>query len=166
MNEIARGINARRNEFDAIVNDFRAVWAKVYRDELKAEFDAIVNEIRAAKENGLNKDEMKQLNDNRYALEQIQAKVKSLNLSADERELVRTMHDDDGLTFANLTREYIIERLSESTFVKEFEREDGTTIPCIMEQKKNKDTGEKEWKIVERWTVMKVGRYFRLANVA
>lgn len=94
MNEIARGINARRNEFDAIVNDFRAVWAKVYRDELKAEYDAIVNEIRAAKENGLNKDEMKQLNDKRYALEQIQAKVKSLNLSADERELVRTMHDD------------------------------------------------------------------------
>ena len=44
---------------------------------------------------------------------------------------------------------------------KEYLSEDGTP----MEQKKNKETGVKEWRVVEKWTVMKVGRYFRIANV-
>ena len=159
MNQIARGINARRNEFSAIVNDFRAVWGKVYRNELKAEFDAVVDALKGDPKNA-------ELKNKRYAIEQVQAKVKSLNLSADERDLVRVMHDEDGLAFADLTIEYLYERLRNSMFVAEFSAEDGRKVECLMEQKKNKETGEKEWKIVEKWTVLKVGRYFRLANIA
>jgi len=163
MNEIARGINARRNEFEAIVNEFRAVWSKVYRNELNEAYKSVCERLKGVEAKS---DEERALKNERYALEQVLAKIKSLTLTADERDMVRTMHDEDGLTLNDLTKEYIIGRLNETSYVREFVREDGTTIACLQEMRKNKDTGEKEWRVVERWTVMKVGRYFRLANIA
>lgn len=148
MNSVARNINTRRNSFEGIVSDFKATWGKVFPKDAKGELQNIVDALRIDPKNGT-------LKADRYALECVLAKMKSLVLSNEEITLVKEMNEE-GMEFKSLTMEYL-----EKNLPKEYLSEDG--LP--MEQKKNKETGVKEWKVVEKWTVMKVGRYFRLANV-
>ena len=148
MNSVARNINARRNSFEGIVSDFRATWGKVFPRDAKSELQGIVDALKDDPKNGA-------LKADRYALECVLAKMKSIALSDEEVALVKEMCED-GMKFKSLTMDYL-----ERNLPSEYLSEDG--LP--MEQKKNKETGLKEWKVVEKWTVMKVGRYFRIANV-
>lgn len=148
MNTVARSINARRNTWEGIINDFQATWGKVFPKDAKGEYKAVVDAIKDSPNDA-------DLKAKRYALECVLAKMKSITLEPEVVELVKEMNEE-GMKFKSLTMEYL-ERNLPSKYLSE------DKIP--MEQKKNKATGEKEWVVVERWTVMKVGRYFRLANV-
>lgn len=144
MNTVARSIRTRRDSFEGIVSDFQAYWGKLYRSEVTEKLNAYKGATDADSKA------------KRYALECVLAKMKAMQLSDDEKALIKGMHDEDGFKFENLTEEYILTNLGGSKFVQNGE---------IMEQRKNRETGEKEWHPIERWTVMKVGRYFRFANI-
>lgn len=149
MNQIAKDIRINRQKFESIVGDFRAYWGKVYRNEVTKYLNDIIERQKSDNSDSLKRE--------RYAVEQVCARIKGLTLSDDIKGLIRTMHDDDKLTFSCLTPDYIRKGLEGLSYVDE----DGT----IMEQRKNKETGEKEWMPIEKWTEAKVGRYFRLATV-
>lgn len=150
INAIAKDIRANRQKFESIVNEFRAYWGKVYRPEVT---DALNKVVGALKDDPKNQE----LKNERYAIEQVCAKIKGLTLTDEIRDLIKQMHDADGLTFECLTADYIVDGLSGLDYVNA----DG----IVCEQKKNKETGEKEWKPVEKWTESKVGKYFRLVVI-
>ena len=143
MNLIAKDIRVNRQKFESIVSDFRTYWGKVYRSEVtKALNDAIAAGDKAE----------------RYALEQVCAKIKGTTLTDEVRDLIKQLHDEDKLTFSCLTADYIRTALDGLSYVAE----DGVTL---CERKRIKGTDDYEWKPVEKWTESKVGRYFRLATV-
>lgn len=148
MNSVARNINARRNSFEGIVSDFRATWGKVFPKDAKSELQNIVDALKVDKNNAA-------LKADRYALECVLAKMKSIALKEDEVALVKEMNEE-GMKFKSITMDYLKKNLP-----KEYLSEDG--LP--MEQKTDKATGVKKWMVIEKWTVMKVGRYFRIANI-
>ena len=151
MNAIAKDIRVNRQKFENIVNDFRAYWGKVYRNEVTKYLD----DIKAAQQNDPKNESIKA---ERYAIEQVCARIKGLTLSDEIRDLIRTMHNDDKLTFSCLTTDYIIKGLSGLDYVN------GQGELCEF-RKASKDATEKSWCPIEKWTEAKVGRYFRLATI-
>ena len=147
MNKVAKAIRESRISFENIVNDFRAYWGKVYRGEVT---EALNKAIQAGDKA------------NRYALEQVCAKIKGLTLREDTKALIKSMHDEDKLTFSCLREEYIVNGLNGLGFVGV--GEDGKPVLCEL-RKKDKEATEKTWEPVAKWTEAKVGRYFRLATV-
>ena len=151
MNKIAKDIRTNRQQFTSIVGDFRAYWGKVYRGEVTAYLNGLNERIKADPKN----DELKR---ERYAVEQVCAKIKGLTLTDEIRDLVKTMHDVDKLTFSCLTTDYIVNGLNGLDYIGE----DGT----IREfRKASKEAEEKTWEPIVKWTEAKVGRYFRLATI-
>lgn len=150
INAIAKDIRANRQKFESIVNDFRAYWGKVYRNEVTAELNKVAELLKNDPKN-------ETLKNQRYALEQVCAKIKGLTLTDEIKGIIRELHEVDKLTFSCLRADYIVNGLSGLDYVNEAGE--------VCEQKKNKVTGEKEWKPIEKWTEAKVGRYFRLATV-
>jgi hypothetical protein len=148
---ICKDIRVNRQQFENNVNEFRAYWGKVYKPEMLAELKRIVDELHEDPKN-------QALKNQRYALEQVCAKVKSMTLSDEVKEVIVNLHDNYGLTFECLTADFIRENLTGTDYVNE----DG-----VRELRKaNKDATEKTWEIIEKWTPAKVGRYFRLAIIA
>lgn len=148
---ICKDIRMNRQQFESNVNEFRAYWGKVYKNELKGELERIV---------GLLKDDPKNqvLKNQRYGLEQVCAKVKAMTLSDEVKDVIVNLHDNYGLTFDCLTADFIRENLTGTDYVNE----DG-----VRELRKaSKEATEKTWEIIEKWTPAKVGRYFRLAIIA
>lgn len=150
INAIAKDIRANRQKFESIVNDFRAYWGKVYRNEVTTELNKVAELLKTDPKN-------ETLKNQRYALEQVCAKIKGLTLTDEIKGIIRELHDVDRLTFSCLRADYITTALEGLDYIGA----DGQ----VYEQKKNKQTGEKEWKVIEKWTEAKVGRYFRLATV-
>lgn len=155
MNAIARDIRTNRQQFSAIVNDFRAYWGKVYRNEVTKYLDDI-KEAQKAQPND------ERLKAERYAIEQVCAKIKGLTLSDDIKALIREMHDDDKLTFGCLREDYILTGLSGLNYVAN--DDEGKPYLCEF-RKENKEATDKTWLPVVKWTESKVGRYFRLATI-
>lgn len=151
INAVARSIRERRNEFNNICAEFRATWAKVYRGELSKAMNDICERLKTDPKNA-------ELKAERYALEQVAAKVKGLNISDEVRDLVRELHDVDKLTFSCLNPDYIRTGLAGTSFVN-----DSNDI-CEL-RKANKEATEKTYEPILRWTEFKVGKYFRLATV-
>ena len=149
MNKIAKDIRVNRQKFEGIVGEFRAYWGKVYRNEVTKYLNDIVERQKS--------DKSEELKRERYAIEQVCARIKGLTLTDEVKGIIRAMHDEDKLTFSCLTTDYIVNALEGLSYVSE----EG----AIMEQRKNKETGEKEWMPVEKWTESKVGKYFRLATI-
>lgn len=150
INAIAKDIRVNRQKFESIVNEFRAYWGKVYRNEVTAELNKLAELLKNDPKN-------ETLKNQRYALEQVCAKIKGLDLTDEIKGIIRELHEVDKLTFSCLRADYIVNGLSGLDYVNEAGE--------VCEQKKNKVTGEKEWKPIEKWTEAKVGRYFRLATV-
>ena len=147
MNTIARDIRTNRQQFSSILNEFRVYWGKVYRNEVtKAMNDAIERGDKAE----------------RYALEQVCAKIKGTTLKDDIKALIVEMHDDDKLTFSCLTEEYIVNGLDGLDYVA---KDDEGKNYLREFRKANKEATEKTWEPVVKWTEAKVGRYFRLATI-
>ena len=119
MNSVARNINARRNSFEGIVSDFRATWGKVFPKDAKGKLQSIVDALKADPKNGA-------LKADRYALECILAKMKSLVLSSEEVALVKEMNEE-GMKFKSLTMDYL-----EKNLPSEYLSEDG--LPMEEEQ--------------------------------
>ena len=147
---LAREIRTDRERFDSIVKDFRAYWGKVYRKEATESLNKVVEQLKGDKEN-------ESLKNERYALEQICAKIKGLSISDEIRTIITEMHDEDGLTFNQLTADYIVNGLTGTPYVNENRQ--------LCEKKKIKGTDKVLWKPVSKWTEAKVGRFFRLATV-
>lgn len=140
INVVARGVNERRNNVKTIVSDYLAMWTKVYKaDTLKAYKDA---------KEAQDKERV-------YYIETILAKAKSITLSNDERDCIKEMYEGDGLRFDTLNISFLTANLK-APYI------DGD---IIMERKKDKETGEYYYAEVERWTVLKLAKYFRLAVV-
>lgn len=150
INAIAKDIRVNRQKFESIVNEFRAYWGKVYRNEVTAELNKVAELLKTDPKN-------ETLKNQRYALEQVCAKIKGLTLTDEIKGIIRELHEVDKLTFSCLRADYIVNALTGLDYVNEAGE--------VCEQKKNKVTGEKEWKPIEKWTEAKVGRYFRLATV-
>lgn len=151
MNQVAKDIRMNRQEFESIVNDFRVYWGKVYRNEVTAR----MNEVAAA----LKEDPKNQaLKNERYALEQVCAKIKGTQLKDEIKALIREMHEDDKLTFSCLTVDYIVNGLKGLDYI-------GENNEIREFRKASKEATEKTWEPVVKWTEAKVGRYFRLATV-
>lgn len=150
MNAIAKDIRTNRQKFESIVGDFRAYWGKVYRNEVTKYLNDIIERLKSEPKNEALKRE-------RYAIEQVCARIKSLVLKDEIRDLIKQMHDEDKLTFACLNTDYIVNALNGLGYVGEGNE--------LREERKNKDTGVKEWMPVEKWTEAKVGRYFRNAAI-
>lgn len=142
MNTVAREIRNNRNTITAIINEFRAYWCKLYRSEANEAY-------KTACANG-DKGE-------RYAIEQIFAKCKSLTIKPEIAEIIGGMHDADKVNFSSLSEEHVKTALAGLDYVN------GAGELC--EKKRIKGTDEYEWKPVEKWTEAKVGRYFRLAAI-
>ena len=153
MNQIAKDIRVNRQKFESIVGDFRAYWGKVYRNEVTKYLNDIIERQKSDNSDSLKRE--------RYAVEQVCARIKGLTLSDDIKGLIRTMHDDDKLTFSCLTPDYIIKGLEGLGYVGEV---NGEKVLCEL-RKATKDATEREWMPIEKWTEAKVGRYFRLATV-
>lgn len=151
MNAIAREIRNNRNGFESIANDFRVYWGKVYRNEVTKVLNEVGERLKTDKENA----ELKAI---RYALETVCAKIKGTTISEESKAIIKSMHDDDKLTFSCLTKEYIVNALAGLDYVNE----EGEL--CEF-RKANKEAVEKTWMPVARWTESKVGRYFRLATI-
>lgn len=151
MNTIARDIRTNRTAFESIVNDFRAYWGKVYRGEVTKSLNDIAERLKTDPKN-------EALKAQRYALEQVCAKIKGLNLSDDIKALIVDMHDNDKLSFSCLTTDYIVNGLKGLDYV-------GPNNEIRELRKKDKEATEKTWEPVVKWTEAKVGRYFRLATV-
>lgn len=163
INTVARGINARRNSFSVIVSDFRTSWYKVYNTAAKADYAQTQEMLKALREQKKGTDDelaakidenMKVYKQKAYEMECVFAKAKSLVLSEEEKACIKSMYED-GFAWDNFTMEFICKGLTGTMYIN-------NGLP--MESKKNKETGEKEWKEVEKWTVMKVARYFRMAQ--
>lgn len=152
MNAIAKDIRVNRQKFDSIVVDYRAYWGKVYRNEVTKYLSDIIEQQKSDSSDALKKE--------RYAIEQVCARIKGITLSDEVKAIVKQMHDEDKLTFSCLRSEYIVNGLKGLDFVGEVDGED-----VLFEKKKIKGTDEYEWKPVEKWTEAKVGRYFRLATL-
>lgn len=150
MNIISKGIKARRDSFEGIISDFRAVWAKVNRDEVKAVYAEVCEVCKADKKN----EEAKAL---RYQVECVLAKVKALTLTEEEVAIVKEMQSAFKFGYKNISMEYIVENLKGTPYVNA----EGE----VCDRKKDKESGEYYYVPTERWTVAKVGRYFRLANI-
>ena len=140
MNFVAREIRNNRNNATAIINDFRAYWCKLYRAEANAAYAAACKSGNKAE---------------RYAIETIFAKCKSLTISAEATEIIKGMHDVDRVNFESLNFDHVKTALQGLDFVNESGE--------LCEKKRIKGTDSYEWKPVEKWTEAKVGRYFRLA---
>ena len=151
MNAIARDIRTNRTAFESIVNDFRTYWGKVYRGEVTKAMNDIAEQLKNDPKN-------EALKAQRYALEQVCAKIKGLNLSDDIKALIVDMHDNDKLTFSCLTTDYIVNGLKGLDYV-------GENNEIRELRKKDKEATEKTWEPVVKWTESKVGRYFRLATI-
>lgn len=151
MAVICKDIRVNRQKFENNVNEFRAYWGKAYKSELKAELERIVAALR---EDPKNQD----LKNQRYGLEQVCAKVKSMVLTDEVKEVVANLHDNYGLTFECLTADFIRENLTGTDYVS-----DGDVREL---RKASKDATDKTWEIIEKWTPAKVGKYFRLAIIA
>lgn len=148
---IAKDINENRRKFETNVNEFRAYWGKVYKSEMLAELKRIVDELHEDPKN-------QALKNQRYALEQVCARVKAMVLTDEVKDVIANLHDNYGLAFGCLTADFIRENLTGTDYVSE---------GLVRElRKKDKDATEKTWEEVERWTPAKVGRYFRLAIIA
>lgn len=150
INAIAKDIRVNRQKFESIVNEFRAYWGKVYRNEVTTELNKVAELLKNDPKN-------ETLKNQRYALEQVCAKIKGLTLTDEIKGIIRELHEVDKLTFSCLRADYIVNGLSGLDYIGA----DGQ----VYEQKKDKATGEKVWKPIEKWTEAKVGRYFRLATV-
>ena len=151
MNKIAKSIRENRQKFDSVVNEFCTLWGKVYRGEVTE----AVNKVSEALKNDPKNQALK---NERYALEQVCAKIKGTTLTPEIKDLIKSMHDDDKLTFSCLTTDYIVNGLNGLDYIGE----DGT----IREfRKASKEATEKTWEPVVKWTEAKVGRYFRLATI-
>ena len=151
MNLIAKDIRTNRQQFESIVCDFRVYWGKVYRGEVTKALADVAEQLKGDPKNDALKAE-------RYALEQVCAKIKGTTLTDEIRDLIKQLHDEDKLTFSCLTADYIRTSLNGLSYVAE----DGVTI-CA--KKRIKGTDDYEWKPVEKWTESKVGRYFRMATM-
>ena len=151
MNQVAKEIRTNRQKFESIANDFRVYWGKVYRSEVTRAMESVAGQLKDDPKNEALKAE-------RYALEQVCAKIKGTTLTDEIRDIVKQLHDEDKLTFSCLTADYIRTALSGLSYVAE----DGVTL---CEKKRIKGTDDYEWKPVEKWTESKVGRYFRLATI-
>lgn len=155
MNAIARDIRTNRQQFSAILNDFRAYWGKVYRNEVTKYLSDIQTAQKADPKN-------EGLKAERYAIEQVCAKIKALTLKDEIRAIIKSMHDDDKLTFSCLREDYILTGLNGLNYVAN----DAEGHPYLCEfRKANKEATEKTWEPVVKWTESKVGRYFRLATI-
>lgn len=148
MNYVAKDIRINRQKFESIVGEFRAYWGKVYRNEVTVYLNEVIERQKTDKS----------LKAERYAIEQVCAKIKGLNLSDEVKSIIKSMHDDDKLTFACLTPDYIKNALQGLDYVNA----DGDI--CEF-RKASKDAAEKTWCPVEKWTESKLGRYFRLAAI-
>ena len=151
MNAIAREIRNNRNGFESIVNDFRVYWGKVYRNEVTKMLNDVSEQLKSDPKN-------EALKNFRYALETVCAKIKGTTITDESKAIIRSMHEDDKLTFSCLTKEYIVNALTGLNYVND----EGEL--CEF-RKENKDAVEKTWLPVARWTESKVGRYFRLATI-
>ena len=150
INAIAKDIRVNRQKFESIVNEFRAYWGKVYRHEVTEELNKVVEALKNDAKNV-------ELKNKRYGLEQVCAKIKGMTLTDEISALIKQMHDEDKLTFACLTTDFIVNGLAGTKFVTE----DG----IICERKRIKGTEDFEYKPIEKWTESKVGRYFRMAVI-
>lgn len=155
MNAIAKDIRNNRQEFSSIVNDFRAHWGKVYRNEVTKYLD----DIKEAQKNEPKNEALKR---ERYAIEQVCARIKGLELSDEIRGLIKQMHDEDKLTFSCLRVDYITTGLNGLGYVAN--DDEGHPYLCEL-RKASKEATEKTWEPVTKWTEAKVGRYFRLATI-
>lgn len=152
---VARYIRANRAQFEAIMNDFRAYWGKIYRGEVSAAMNDILERLKTDPKN----DELKRA---RYALEQVCAKIKGITVPEDIANDIRTMHDDDKLTFSCLRADYILTSLNGLDYVAN----DDEGKPYLRELRKaDKTATERTWEPVVKWTEAKVAKYLRLATI-
>lgn len=143
MNTLARDIRTNRAQVENIINEFRAYWCKLYRAEANSAYERAKNDGDKAE---------------RYAIEQLYARVKSMAIKPEIEAIVRDMHDNDRLVFGDLRLDYIRTALHGLDYVNE------ACELCEL-RKKDKEATEKTWEPVVKWTEAKVGRYFRLANI-
>ena len=149
INVVAKGINERRNNVKTIISDYLAMWTKVYKSET---LDAYKS-AKAANDK-----------ERTYYIETILAKAKSINLSNDEKDNIRDMYENDGLRFETLSLDFLVSNL-EAPYISETTNANGEKVQIIMERKKDKETGETYYAEIEKWTVLKLARYFRLACI-
>lgn len=149
INVVAKGINERRNNVKTIISDYLAMWTKVYKSETLDAYKA----AKAANDK-----------ERTYYIETILAKAKSINLSNDEKDNIRDMYENDGLRFETLSLDFLVSNL-EAPYISETTNANGEKVQIIMERKKDKETGETYYAEIEKWTVYKLARYFRLACI-
>lgn len=155
MNAVAKSIRMDRQQFESIAVEFRARWGKVYRNEVTAYLNELNERLKNDPKNTALKNE-------RYAVEQVCAKIKGLNLDDEIRDLIKAMHDEDGVTFSCLTTDYIVNGLTGLGYIGT----DDEGKPVVRELRKaSKEATEKTWEPIVKWTEAKFGRYIRLATI-
>ena len=147
INGVARSINARRNDLQTILDEFRAEWGHLDKAAVKNHLAEVVAELKDDPKNA-------ELKDERNRTERILAHIKCVKLEVEERVAIQDMMDK-GLKYNCLSIEWIEEKLEGTSFINE----DGE----LCELKKNKETGVSEYRPIAKWTVMKLAKYFRLA---
>lgn len=147
INSVAKSINARRNDLQTILDEFRAEWGHLDKDSVKAHLAEVVEALKEDKKN-------ESLKAERNRTEKILAHIKAVTLSVEERVAIQDMMDK-GLRYECLTIEWVEDKLRDTAFIND----EGE----ICELKKNKETGASEYKPIAKWTVMKLAKYFRLA---
>lgn len=147
INSVAKSINARRNDLQTILDEFRAEWGHLDKDSVKSHLEEVKNALQADPKNA-------ELKAERNRTEHILAHIKAVTLSVEERVAIQDMMDK-GLRYECLTIEWVEDKLRDTAFIND----EGE----ICELKKNKETGASEYKPIAKWTVMKLAKYFRLA---
>ena len=136
---LSKSIRMDRQTIEAMCVEFKARWAKVYPAEFKAQVDALVEVLKTDPKN-------KELRRAKWALDQIAGIRKQLNMSDEVVGHIKTLHNN-GLTIDKFDIEVIEAGLANTRWLND----EGQ----ICEKKKNRETGEYEWKPIEKWTESK-----------
>lgn len=136
---LAKSIRMDRQTIESMCVEFKARWAKVFPQEYKAQVDAIDELLKPNPKD-------KELRRAKWALEQVACKRKALDLSDEVKAHIVKLHEC-GLTIDKFDIEVIEAGLQNTRRLNE----EGQ----ICEKKKNRETGEYEYKPIEKWTESK-----------
>jgi hypothetical protein len=136
---LSKSIRQDRQTIEEMCVAFKARWAKVYPAEFKAQVDALTDALKSDPKN-------KELRRAKWALDQIAGIRKQLRMSDEVVGHIETLHNS-GLTIDKFDIEAIEAGLANTKWLND----EGQ----ICEKKKNRETGEHEWKPIEKWTEAK-----------
>lgn len=136
---IAKAIRMDRQTIEAMCMEYKARWAKVYPKEYSAQMDKANEALKPDPKNA-------ELRRAKWALEQVACKRKALTLTDEIKAHIEFLHGK-GLTMDKFDLDVIEAGLQNTKWLND----EGQ----ICEKKKNRETGEYEWKPIKKWTESK-----------